>query len=827
MDSVKKHKFKIGDCVFAKVKGYSHWPAVIDSVDTASRIVKYDVTFYGTNDIGYSVKELDICSFLENKNKYGVAKANKKDFSKAMKEAESSLNTSGNTDKSFQYLSNALKTVETPSLASPTAFSSPLMDKCIGGKSTLTPIKSTTISCDKSVNTPDYLDLNVQLGALTEKCISNALDVKYLQDKISALEQQLKIKDSLITELQNKIDKSQQSHENICLSPKIRVDIGIQTNQEKRESETVKLNLDMYDKIKNMEDALCEAKLVISNLKKEKKISVGLTTETEPLEICEQVNTPKSNKPKWTIISDSQGRDLAIYLKNIIGNSHDICGHVQAGGYIENISGSASNYSNFKDYTKSDAFVLIAGSNNVSDASLNGAHISVHRYRIFLKQLVQTYAHTNLVISTIPYRYDLPSSSWENRIIHELNHEVRLTVNSFSNLFLLDLHLLPRHCYTGHGLHINRRGKKTVANQIGKLVANLGMDGTDRTRLTQPNLTPSKPASHNIYCSKNLKNNLIPSHLIKGGKISILDLNMYSAIDQLKNDPSVAFAHSISNDFNHIRHMSAGVAVVFRRKFGRPIRSDCIASNLARQRLPGGAAIYSLVTKDNYNDKPTLNNYNLAFEQLQSDFKSQGLKTLVCSVIGCVRDLVDPQDFAKNIVQFQKSTGASICIVSYGQNVAKRPLWKGLTHPQFLQKVAREINSILPLTSPTHPHHYDPAVQPVDKSLHSPHRPSSPHPSFSQVSPTVELFSPSNQTLTTQSIESLPKFIDLTTSGIYMEPVIEERSHNLPINEAVLPSEQPFHHLTDNTSSSPLHSVQSPASDVQKNYLHFVNTAVR
>lgn len=74
MASENKNKFKIGDRVFAKIRGHSHWPAVIKAVDNTNKIIKYDVTFYGTNEDGLSIKEIDICSFLENKSKYGFKK---------------------------------------------------------------------------------------------------------------------------------------------------------------------------------------------------------------------------------------------------------------------------------------------------------------------------------------------------------------------------------------------------------------------------------------------------------------------------------------------------------------------------------------------------------------------------------------------------------------------------------------------------------------------------------------------------------------------------------------------------------------------------------
>lgn len=68
--------------------------------------------------------------------------------------------------------------------------------------------------------------------------------------------------------------------------------------------------------------------------------------------------------------------------------------------------------------------------------------------------------------------------------------------------------------------------------------------------------------------------------------------------------------------------MSAGVAVVFRTKFKRPVASDYIDTKLTCQNVPNGAAVYSLVTKKKYWGKPTEENYNAAFDQMTKEFSS-------------------------------------------------------------------------------------------------------------------------------------------------------------------------------------------------------------
>jgi hypothetical protein len=75
-----KSKFKVGDRVFAKVKGHPYWPEIIDSVDLSTNISKYCVTFYGSQKIGENVKENDICLFSENKARFCQQYTKNKNF---------------------------------------------------------------------------------------------------------------------------------------------------------------------------------------------------------------------------------------------------------------------------------------------------------------------------------------------------------------------------------------------------------------------------------------------------------------------------------------------------------------------------------------------------------------------------------------------------------------------------------------------------------------------------------------------------------------------------------------------------------------------------
>lgn len=82
-----KKSFKIGDLVFAKVKGYPPWPAKITKIEKS----KYNVYFYGTGETA-NIKLEDLFAYSETKAKYATDKIMKrKGFKEAIDQIESAL----------------------------------------------------------------------------------------------------------------------------------------------------------------------------------------------------------------------------------------------------------------------------------------------------------------------------------------------------------------------------------------------------------------------------------------------------------------------------------------------------------------------------------------------------------------------------------------------------------------------------------------------------------------------------------------------------------------------------------------------------------------
>ncbi|KAG8323613.1 PC4 and SFRS1-interacting protein [Homalodisca vitripennis] len=85
--------FSPGDMVFAKIRGYPHWPAIVNSIDSNGKTTKYNIKYFGTSESGL-VKDTNICSYLENFETYGQKKTDNfknKAFNQAMDEAKTNM----------------------------------------------------------------------------------------------------------------------------------------------------------------------------------------------------------------------------------------------------------------------------------------------------------------------------------------------------------------------------------------------------------------------------------------------------------------------------------------------------------------------------------------------------------------------------------------------------------------------------------------------------------------------------------------------------------------------------------------------------------------
>lgn len=361
----------------------------------------------------------------------------------------------------------------------------------------------------------------------------------------------------------------------------------------------------------------------------------------------------KSSMKRVFILSDSHGRQLSEILREKCSGDIQVISTVKPNAKFCQVVNEVGNLG----LSSEDHVLLLAGANDV----YSGEHFNVLDN---LKPTLQALRPARVVLGGIPFRKDVPLCHPLNEHIMLVNLFLNDTANSTQDVQFLDLSGLSNRCYAKSGIHLNIAGKKILSSRfLSKLFS-----ATSLASLSLPSV--------------------VEEH------IKLIESDMREQLEKFCKYEDVAFAHCVSADFSDDKNMSAGVAKIFRKKFGKPQTTDwdCTNSRLAIQRAGTGSLIYSLVTKNKYKHKPSTKNYEEAFEELTNYFKKNKLKKLFCSPLGCVRDCITVERFANCIVRFQKNTGASVTVVTYNESSNKN-LRNGQTFSEFTDCLRRCITA--------------------------------------------------------------------------------------------------------------------------------------
>lgn len=186
------------------------------------------------------------------------------------------------------------------------------------------------------------------------------------------------------------------------------------------------------------------------------------------------INSESCNKSfrktkKIMIVSDSQGRGIAPYLQKIVGDNVDVKGLVYPGASTDFIINNIINSGEVASLSANDYIVILVGTNDIESkaSKIDGPRTIADGIINKLSLL----PNTNVVLGTIPYRYDLPEESRVNKCIKKANNLIRDFILRNRNVGLLDTYLLHRRHHTRHGLHINNTGKKLIAVKIKDLLS--------------------------------------------------------------------------------------------------------------------------------------------------------------------------------------------------------------------------------------------------------------------------------------------------------------------------------------------------------------------
>lgn len=87
-----------------------------------------------------------------------------------------------------------------------------------------------------------------------------------------------------------------------------------------------------------------------------------------------------------------------------------------------------------------------------------------------LENKIQILCHTNIIVSSVPFRYDFP---YLNSKIMKLNNKIKPLTNKYNYLQLLELYNLHKNNYTTFGLHLKNTGKLKIGQNLCELLKKL------------------------------------------------------------------------------------------------------------------------------------------------------------------------------------------------------------------------------------------------------------------------------------------------------------------------------------------------------------------
>lgn len=493
--------YKVGDFVFAHIRGFAAWPAVVNKLEIKGKTTSYHVNFFGPKHETGQCTVNKLYHFEENRNKIATGKIMEdKDFLQAMKEIENEIKAKKN------------KSVYRSPMGRPALNSTPKNSK-LRNDFTASSGSSPLIQLNKAVNTTTELDPHFQLEALTDKCIE-------LEKKILECEEKISFYKETETKLQNENEQLKSDNlelennylgllnkqsDQITQEPNFQTQILLQElKNEKLENENLKTaskmlleqNRILEQKIHELNQSgsnclncfppIQDTNQLRSSLNpsgsstswtkisrthkrtchvRKSLTSIGLPCANSfaPLAIADEGEEEENLLPEIVICGDSHGRDLAFHL-NRKRKSNNAFGFIKPGGCTKDVLTN-------KNVTlkENDIMVVVCGTNDVARNEANKALEGI-------TQTIHQYSHTNIVLVDLPNRYDLVKWSCVNQEVRKTNMSLKELSQQYQNVTLVEASKAERHFHTRQGLHLNYRGKIWLAERISEQI----------TKLTEP-----------------------------------------------------------------------------------------------------------------------------------------------------------------------------------------------------------------------------------------------------------------------------------------------------------------------------------------------------
>lgn len=251
--------------------------------------------------------------------------------------------------------------------------------------------------------------------------------------------------------------------------------------------------------------------------------------------------TPSSplpcSEPKISIYGDSQVRNLSNIVRSMAkkGNfevSSMVKPNAKMGQILDGINKD-------KSMCSQDTIVIVGGTNNIATTGhCNSINTEVKSFLAEVKT-------PKILLVGVPTRHDKPSLS---STISKINKDLSSISKLHKNVVFIPLDLLSRDSFTKRGLHLNLKGKTSLANLILKAMnAQTVLPVTFRPL----SKTPHPPSLNNHVQPEGSKRHPIPRHSITTSNRTFVSKDF---LGEARKPPGVPWALFLKRDWGvHVR----------------------------------------------------------------------------------------------------------------------------------------------------------------------------------------------------------------------------------------------------------------------------------
>lgn len=194
---------------------------------------------------------------------------------------------------------------------------------------------------------------------------------------------------------------------------------------------------------------------------KDKADKRGLTIESEE-EGATKSRISNGQRCKVLVVGDSHSRHYGRILSMNLDDC-SVTGIVKPNAKLDEITVNMQN--DIRKFGKHDFMVVMGGSNNIGDCYSSE---NIHKVVSDFGKIMDSTKHTNVIISTIPFRC---RNREFNRVIEHINYSIYEMATKHDHVYVLCVNnLITVEDYSADGLHLKYSCKKTISEQIKEIM---------------------------------------------------------------------------------------------------------------------------------------------------------------------------------------------------------------------------------------------------------------------------------------------------------------------------------------------------------------------